>query len=126
MVRARAMALCRGMGTQVTSLDFMFSLPYCPGILYMHDCMCSALHTPSGLYMLNRNRRRAENEKAQGSYLGVPSTKSFFSMGKQFWCLAVVTHQRWGSWGFQVGYKEIWSAMNGSSVYHRQLEKWFS
>lgn len=31
-----------------------------------------------------------------------------------------------GSWSFQVGCKEIQSAMNGSSVYCRQWEKWLS
>lgn len=107
-------------GAQVILLDFIFSLPCCPGILYIHD---SAVHAPPGPYMPDRNRKMAVNEKAQGSYSGVPSTKSLFSMGKWFWRLAVVMDR---SWGFQVGCKEIQSAMNGSSVYYRQWEKWFS
>lgn len=43
------MILCRGMGTPVTPLDFLFSHTYHPGILYMHDYLYSAMHTPPEL-----------------------------------------------------------------------------
>lgn len=35
----------------------------------MHNCMYSALHTPPRLYRPNRNRKKAENKKAQGNPL---------------------------------------------------------
>lgn len=48
----------------------------------MHDCTYSAVHTPPGLYMSNRNRKMAKNEKARGSPIGSPINKIIIQHGK--------------------------------------------
>lgn len=112
----------------VTPPDFLFSHAYHPRILNVHDYLYRAMHTPYYLYRTivpNGNRNTAENKKAQGRYFGASRIKSLFSMGSGYGVWLWWHIWAGGSWGFQVGFKEMGSTMNASSVFRRQWERWF-
>lgn len=67
---------------------------------YICMTVCTVFYILPQDYVWPTERRKfTKNEKAQDSYSGLPSTKTLFSMGKWFWCLAVVTHRSWGDLG---------------------------
>lgn len=85
------------------------------------------MHAPPELFMPKRNEKVDQNKKERGGYARGSSTKSCYwaqegGSGGGLWCHI----GDGGRWGFQVGCKEMQSAMSGSAVYYRQQERWFS
>lgn len=97
----------------MTPLDLLFSHAYHPRIL--NDYLYRAMHTPPGLSCPTETERQLKMKRLKAVTLEFQEQNH-----SSAWEVVMVF-----GWDFQVDFKEIWSTMNASSVFHRQWEKLF-